>query len=312
MPLITALVANYNHERFVEECLAGVAAQDYPNLDLIVMDDCSRDRSPEIIRSWLARHFPSARFIHHDRNAGICRTLNEAISLSRGEFISMIAADDIWEPGKLRRQVELLSSLSSSVGVVYSDAYQIDETGQLLPKRFIEAHEDVNPVPTGQILEALWDGNFIPAMTTMIRKSCYQAVGLYDTDLYAEDWDMWLRMAERFDFYYDNWISAKYRVVGTSMVRSGFPRLVDGNIRMIRKWLTRSDLASSLRTKITKKLAAQALLSYQHSSPACRENLRLACRFRPSPGVFLAAAMAALGFPFARYRNLRQSLRWGS
>ena len=82
-------------------------------------------------------------------------------------------------------------------------------------------------MPAGNIQQVLWEGNFIPAMTTMTRRECVERVGLYDETLFYEDWDMWLRIAKHYNFFYSEQVSAKYRLVGTSMVRSQWPRLVD-------------------------------------------------------------------------------------
>jgi len=74
-------------------------------------------------------------------------------------------------------------------------------------------------MPTGAIFPVLFDGNFIPAMTTLIRRSCYATVGPYDERLSYEDWDMWLRLARIYKFIFSPFISASYRLVSTSLVQ---------------------------------------------------------------------------------------------
>jgi glycosyltransferase involved in cell wall biosynthesis len=219
-PLVTVFVGCYNHSRFVEECLDSVRHQTHPKLQVIIFDDCSKDNSVAVIDAWLKRHRLDWHFIPHTRNLGICASLNEVLRLARGKYISMIAADDIWLPDKTSRQVQMIEKMPNEVGVLYSDAFQVDENGERLPQMFIEAHRKLAVPPEGFLFDALWEGNFIPAMATLIRRDCFNKVGTYDEDLCFEDWDMWMRVSRIFRFAYDNIPAAKYRLVSTSAFRT--------------------------------------------------------------------------------------------
>jgi glycosyltransferase involved in cell wall biosynthesis len=219
-PLVTAFVGCYNHSRFVEECLESVRHQTYPKLEVIIFDDCSKDNSVSVIENWLKKHQLDWQFIPHTRNIGICASLNEVLRLARGKYISMVAADDVWLPDKTFRQVEMMEQMPSDVGVLYSDAFQIDENGETLPQMFIEAYRKFVVPPEGFLFDVLWEGNFIPAMTTLIRRDCFTKVGMYDEDLCFEDWDMWMRISRKFRFTYENVPEAKYRVISSSAVRT--------------------------------------------------------------------------------------------
>ena len=219
-PLVTAFVGCYNHSRFVEECLDSVRHQTYPNLQVIIFDDGSKDNSVSVIDTWLKKHRLDWQFISHTRNVGICASLNEVLPLARGKYTSMVAADDVWLPDKTARQVEMMEQLPEDVGVLYSDAFQIDEKGETLPRMFIEAHRKFVVPPEGFLFDVLWEGNFIPAMTTLIRRECFTQVGTYDEDLCFEDWDIWMRISRTFRFAYDKTPAAKYRIVASSAVRT--------------------------------------------------------------------------------------------
>lgn len=219
-PLVTVFVGCYNHSRFVEECLDSVRHQTYPKLQVIIFDDCSKDNSVSVIENWLKKHQLDWDFISHTRNVGICASLNEVLRLARGKYISMVAADDVWLPDKTSRQVEMMEQMPSDVGVVYSDAFQVNENGDTLPQMFIEGYRKFVVPPEGFLFDVLWEGNFIPAMTTLIRCDCFTRVGMYDEDLCFEDWDMWMRISRKFRFAYDNVPEARYRVVSSSAVRT--------------------------------------------------------------------------------------------
>ena len=241
-PLVSAIVLCYNQARFVRECLDAVKLQDYPNLELIVNDDASKDDSAAVIQQWLAGSGLRYRFLRSEANQGLCRSLNNAIRQAQGKYLAGIAADDAWLPGKLIHQVELMEKLPAKVGVLYGDALQMDESGRPLDKRFIGSYRSFASMPQGQMETVLWEGNFIPAMTTLIRRECHDRVGLYDETLFYEDWDMWLRLAREYEFAYSDRVSARYRVVSTSMMQTQMGRILDSACQVCHKHLTQYKL----------------------------------------------------------------------
>lgn len=222
--LVSVIAICYNHARFVIECLESIGAQTFQDFELIVADDCSSDHSADLIAAWLARNRPDAVFIRHRRNAGMCPTLNETLAHARGQFVSMIATDDAWLPDKIARQLAAMRSLPERVAVVYSDAARMDEAGAPLTPDFIESHRPGLAPPSGRIFPVLADGNFIPAMATLIRRQAIVDAGGYDERLSYEDYNMWLYLAQRHDFVYCPGALARYRIVSTSMVRTLFER----------------------------------------------------------------------------------------
>jgi glycosyltransferase involved in cell wall biosynthesis len=277
-PLVSAIVICYNHGRFVIECLEGVKAQQYPNLELIVHDDASRDNSAAVIQAWLAKCDIPNRFLRQKTNQGVCRSLNHALSHASGKYVSGIAADDVWLPGKLLTQVELMERLPDKVGVVYSDALQMDEEGKLLQWKFIEGHRRFEAMPEGNIHNVLWEGNFIPPMTTLVRRECYRQTGPFDETLFYEDWDMLLRLSRSFDFVYSPEISAKYRFVATSMARSQKARMLDATCRMCVKHLDQGDLSQDARHLALRKLFECAITSVWNRTPEHKRNFLKAMR----------------------------------
>ncbi len=195
-PLVTAIVLCYNHARFVIEALDAAKAQTYANVQLLIIDDRSTDDSVAVIERWIVENAVECTFVRHEKNMGLCRSLNEAVSLSRGDYISLVAADDVWLPHKIAMQVEMLEKLPRKTGIAYTDAFQIDEAGNILPKRFMEDHRrSLASPPSGNVREQLWRGNFIPAMATLVRSECYKTVmATMKTPAY-EDWDF---LAARF------------------------------------------------------------------------------------------------------------------
>jgi glycosyltransferase involved in cell wall biosynthesis len=217
LPLVSVVATCFNHEQYVVDCLDGIRAQTYPNVQLIVADDASTDGSVQLIRDWVARTKTECTLVLHDRNQGICRTRNDALARARGTYVAGISTDDVWLPHKLADQVAQLEALPASVGVAYSDAARMDGDGNLLPDTFIERIRTDDGTPEGNLYETLLERNFIPAGSTLVRRECYTAVGPYDESLPYEDWDMWLRIARRYRFAFTPRIGVRYRVHPASL-----------------------------------------------------------------------------------------------
>ena len=188
------------------------------DFEVIYCDDASKDDSALLATSWLDQHSFTERRIIHQENRGVCRTLNEALAKSRGTYIQYIACDDVLLSDKLKRQTQILEASDPDVAVVYSDVQTIDEAGNVTDAVFFP---NVIP-PPGEDSEQfhrrlLLRGNFIPAMSTIIRRCAIEAVGGLDEELRYEDWDLWLRLSDQFEFTYSDYVSAQYRVLPTGL-----------------------------------------------------------------------------------------------
>lgn len=306
-PAVTVIALCFNHARFLRECLDSIAAQTFQAFQLIVTDDCSADGSAELIDAWIRDRRPDAVFIRHAQNRGLCPTLNEALALARGEFISIIATDDALEPDKLERQLAAAREAGEGVAVVYSDATRMDEQGQRLLPDFIEAHAPECSRPSGRVFAALAERNFIPAMSNLIRRSALVAVGGYDERLSYEDYDMWLRLADRFEFLYLPGTPARYRIVSTSLVRTIFvaptPRHLLTQYLIADKWLGTGKLTARQERLWGRRLwdAAYGLFAAGHA--AAPRALWRAARFDRNPRALALALAAAAGIDRQRLRR---------
>jgi glycosyltransferase involved in cell wall biosynthesis len=313
-PLVSAIALCYNHSAFVVQCLESIRAQTYPNIELIIMDDCSTDDSVAIIENWISRQGIDCTFVVHRQNQGLCRTLNEAIRLAHGEYISLIATDDTWLPGKLSRQVAMMESAADSVGVVYSDAYQINDHGERLPDMFMDGYRRFLAVPEGDLKERLVVGNFIPAMTTLIRRTVYERVGYYDELLLFEDWDFWLRVAEHFTFAFSPYPSANYRILPTSMARTmlgqASARSDETYARINRKILAMQGLSESARTLAAVRLVSYAVRLFNNEHAAAASALIWAFLATKKVDLLLMATLASVGVRAKSYWRVTSYLGW--
>jgi glycosyltransferase involved in cell wall biosynthesis len=313
LPLVTVIAVCYNHEKFVLECLRAIEQQSYSHIQLIIIDDVSKDRSVSLITEWVAQTKLNAFFIQHSENKGICKNLNEGLQHAKGKYIAITATDDVWLPHKIESQVHLLEQSSEKVGVVYSDAYRIDEDGKLLPKHFIEQYRTNFIPPQGNIFPLLMRGNFIPAMSTLVRRSCYDKVGFYDEDLCYEDYDMWLRLSSQFDFVYSPEIATKYRIVSTSLshqfLNKGLIQSKMADIQIYRKWLKSGQLDKELKSLAEENIYQIAEIVRKKRSPQRIKAVLLALRYKFDLRMLVFLFIYFLHLPPSLEEKLMQTLK---
>lgn len=195
-PLVSVIIAAYNAETFISETLDSIQAQTYPHFEVIVVDDGSSDRTAKIVRSYSEK---DARFqLIQQENSGVAASRNLAIQHSSGKYIAPIDADDIWYPKRLEKHVRCLEAADDSFGLVYSWSMYLTESGSI---RAYSPFGQLGAVE-GNVLAILVFYNFLDnASTAMFRRTCIDAVGNYNTELKTcEDWDLYLRIAERYQF----------------------------------------------------------------------------------------------------------------
>jgi glycosyltransferase involved in cell wall biosynthesis len=211
-PTVSVLMPVYNGQRFLAEAVRSILGQSFGDLELIVVDDDSADRSPQILRRF-ARRDPRVRVIRHE-NRGLVASLNEMIGLARGEYLARMDADDVALPGRLAMQVAYLRD-HPDVVAVGGCTHWIDERG------FVYMDQRL-PRDDTEIQEALLTGTncFVHPAVTM-RREAVLAVGGYDPQMKeCEDFDLWLRLGERGRLANLEEFVVKYRVHGKSMCYS--------------------------------------------------------------------------------------------
>ena len=132
-PLVSVLIPAYNHERFIGDCIHSVMAQDWPRMELIAVDDGSPDGTWRELQALAEEARKSGKFerveIATQENRGTCETLNRLCSMARGDFIAMIASDDMYLPGAFSALMKPLME-DESIGVVVGQNELMDGDGR--------------------------------------------------------------------------------------------------------------------------------------------------------------------------------------
>jgi glycosyltransferase involved in cell wall biosynthesis len=222
VPLVSVIIPTYNCERYITETITSVLDQQFRNLELIVVDDGSTDRTREIV----AGFGDPVRLIKQS-NARVCAARNRGLAESRGQFVCFMDHDDYWFPDKLARQIEAMHA-NPEVGVVYSGfiLWRANQNG-VFPS---PASFDLAEYPTGrdedfsgwiyhQFLLDCW----MLTSTAMFRREVFDRCAPFDVNLpYSEDWELWLRLSHEYPFlklHRPNTLYRQHAQQGNRMVR---------------------------------------------------------------------------------------------
>ncbi|MDB5980802.1 MAG: glycosyl transferase, group 2 family protein [Pseudomonas sp.] len=214
-PLVSVIIASYNHGPYIEQSILSVLAQTYPHIELLVVDDGSTDDSVERIRRLQNEHGFDFRV---QENQGLTRTLNGAIARSKGSLIAPFGSDDIMLPDRIATQVAHMDG-KPEVGICAGNIELIDAQGNLYPEKrqrrdvpfrrmdFEDVFLELKPYP--------------PAPTLLIRREALDKVGGFDLDIRLEDLLIELKIT-RAGYFIDGLgvLMARYRKHATNSYKN--------------------------------------------------------------------------------------------
>ena len=191
--MVSVIVPTYLGAAFIAETLDSALAQTHRPLEVLVVDDASPDGTAHVVEDYVRRHPDVVRLVRASDRRGPCRRRNDALALARGDVIAWLDHDDLWEPGKLERQVAVLRD-DESVALVYSDWEEFDgTTGRTLPRTWPRV------TARGDILGALFvEGAFMCSSTVVFRRDALPGGRLREADFsFGDDLWAWLAIALR-------------------------------------------------------------------------------------------------------------------
>lgn len=190
-PVISVVLTTFDRPTLLLRALEGVVLQTYRNFELIVVDDGSREPVAPLLDT-----LPDldARLVTHPRQRGASAARNAGIREARGDFIALLDDDDSWLPDKLGSLLDRLEKEPASTGLVFS-GYELvsDRTGRVV----LTHAADGAALSRADLLRSSIFGTSVP----LIRKECFERVGLFDESLPGmQDRDLWLRIGRHFAF----------------------------------------------------------------------------------------------------------------
>ena len=220
-PLVTISTPCYNHEKYLPDYFEGIISQTYKNIELIIIDDASKDNSKKIIENYLPKlkkRFARVVYIPRKKNIGLVKNCNEGLDLARGKYIIGFASDDIMLPTRVEENVKFLEE-HKDYGMVYSDAYIFNDDIDIKKINFdnLKFFSKQQKIYSGNVMNQILVSNFIIGPTTCIRRSTLDKVGKYNEAYFFEDYDMWLKIAEHYKIGYINKKLSLYRENNNSL-----------------------------------------------------------------------------------------------
>ena len=188
-PLVSIILPIYNGERFLSISIESCLEQTYKNWELLIIDDGSSDRSPDIARDYSQKD-KRIRYYRNPENLKLPRTLNRGFSFAKGDYLTWTSDDNYYRPEAIRKMVSILEA--TGAGLVFTAYSAIDEAGNTM---------FLNRAPA-DYRHAIWDRNFV-GDCFLYSREVYETIGGYDPDVFlCEDYDYWLRVFARFDVAY--------------------------------------------------------------------------------------------------------------
>jgi len=198
---VSVVIPVFNQAEYVEEAIESVLAQDYPRIELIVIDDGSTDDTPRRLAAYEGR-----ATILRQPNRGASVALNRGIRQSQGPLVCWLSADDVFLPGKVARQVAAFRQ-DPGLALTYTGYERIRDDGSLIERIERPPRVDVDPFTM-----VFWR-NAVNGSSVKMRREVYDATGGFDETLRADvDADMWLRVAERHRIACLDGVYLKYRI----------------------------------------------------------------------------------------------------
>jgi glycosyltransferase involved in cell wall biosynthesis len=245
-PLISVIVPNYNGSRFLGTALSSIERQSYPHLEVLVVDDCSTDDSPEVANAF-ARRDSRFRLLRNASNLGVAAVRRRGVEASRGELLTTLDNDDVLlDEHKLAKELRVIQDMRDADGVVaFSEVKLIDVHGNVIGTPLHGSN-----APEGWLFEEfLVRAVPIPRDMTLSRR-LYERVGGFDPGIRIfEDWDFKLRLARAAQFRFSGSAGVGYRRHGKGL-SSDKARCAEWLERVFRKNVGEAEHAEALLTEL--------------------------------------------------------------
>ena len=214
MVLVSVIMSLYNHEKFVPEAIESVLNQNFKDFELIIIDDCSRDRSRDIIKKYRAKD-NRIKLIFHGDNKGIAKTTNDGLDVAKGKFIALIDSDDVWVEKKLEEQLKVLEKNENLI--VWTEGEVIRESSDPMGMTFTKMHCATNRKKSGNIFNELLVFNLIFKSSLIFKRKNVENIKFNERLKILDDYQFAISLARKYNYYFINEPLTKYRRHSTNI-----------------------------------------------------------------------------------------------
>lgn len=207
-PLVSVIIPNYNNEAYIIDCLKSCASQTYQNLEIIVVDDCSTDKSRSVVEEFCDQH-QHFRLVCNSTNLNVSRTRNKGIRLASGDWITTLDGDDVFlSEEKIEKEMSILRKFGLARNVMaFSGVSRVSKEGAI-----IQPYKKANNLREGSIHNDILSRNCQIPRDFIFHKSLFEEIGGFDPEIpIYEDWDFKIRLSKIAYFHYTGQVGVGYR-----------------------------------------------------------------------------------------------------
>jgi len=242
-PLVSVIIPTYKRPELVGRAVQSVLDQTYENIEIIVVND-----DPEIDLSHIGELGDNIKLIIHEENKGACEARNTGISAAKGEYIGLLDDDDKYKPEKTEKQILQFRELENDYGMVYSGVEEV-ENGAVVNTKIRSGRRFLSRKREGQVYRELLRGNMIPAPTVLVKKECFDDVGMFDPQFdSSQDLDMWLRISQEYKIGKLDEPLARYHLDGEDRISENLDKKIQGKQKILEKY--REDIQKSPQARL--------------------------------------------------------------
>lgn len=302
-PLVSVIIPTYNRAHLLGKCIRSILDQSYKNLEIIIIDDASVDNTKIVVSSFPDKNI---RYIMNAENKGPAGARNIGIENAKGDFIAFNDSDDIWLPDKLEKEMNLFHE---GIGVVYCRMQRIFNR-----KKIIMPFTTIKHLQ-GDIFHELAKCSFVATPTVIIRYDYIRKVGLFDEDLpIGEDWDFFLRLAQKCDFAFCDEILVESNLEDDSITKIA-SRNVDLSISSYQKILEKHSLDFSNEVKSLLNFEIGTLFALKNEMKEARKYLIKSFKQKFSVKIFFMYLLSYCGYNiyfqvFSRGKKFKDAIRY--
>ena len=229
-PTVSVWVSAYNHEEYIEQAIMSIVNQTYQDFELLVIDDGSSDKTPEILEK-LSQQY--GFFFEKQENQGLPRTLNKLVRMAKGEYITGCASDDFWPEPRLEEQIQFFNS-NPEAKIVHGMVEYVDKSGHSSGAKL---HFSQLADGCKSYYNLLLRRKRYQTGTLMVHREVFETVGYYDEDIEVEDRDFITRATRCFNLHARPSVWSYHRKHGKNWtaVRSGIEKIIRSNLLTMKK-----------------------------------------------------------------------------
>ena len=293
-PLVSVSLITYNQENFIAESIQSILDQDYPNLEIVIGDDCSQDATWEIISSFQTSHPTKIKAFRNPENLGITGNANEILKRCTGQFVAFTAGDDLFLPGKIRAQVEWFAE--DERRVMCGHQVQVFYDGRS------QSHQLTPVLTEGEgVRKIIEEGCPYGAVSVMVRRNRIPVSGFDDRSYYCAEYRLWIECIGEDGIYgYVPGIYAKYRRHGNNITSQSELVIADIERLLLGMLEDMPAMADAIKTGLVNQVQVPRARELMKSGSYLKGGLTLAGLYLMNPRRFFRAVVIR----FYRYSGI--------